>query len=81
MRHLGQVPDDSGYRSFFDLLARPGTWSEDDRRIVELWLRQQRELLEGSNPKDTTHRAALSRLIEQIEFAVAQYDAPWNAHG
>ena len=68
------MPDDAEYKSFFDLLARPGTWTEEDRRIIEVWLRQQREELEGSNPNDTRRRAALSRIIEQVEAAVAQHD-------
>ena len=67
------MPDDSDYSAFFGLLARPESWTDDDVRLVEFSLREQREQLEAGHLKDTKRRDSLSKIVDQIEAALVRY--------
>ena len=68
------MPDNEDYKAFFDLLARPRTWSEDERRQMEWRLAAQRRAVEDAHPKDEKGRAALRKVVEAIEAAIADAD-------
>ena len=68
------VPDDDDYTTFFDLLARPETWTEDERGLMDFSLRGQRELLRDSHPRDPKRRAELAKIVRQIEAAIERHD-------
>jgi hypothetical protein len=63
------VPDTSDYEAFAELLARPGSWTAQERRLVEFALQQQRDLLAACHPKDLKGRARLTKVVESIQSA------------
>ena len=67
----GGVPDSSDYEDFWALLARPTTWTSDERRMIEHALVTQQQLLDSWHPKDLKRRASLAKIVEDIRAALA----------
>jgi hypothetical protein len=64
------VPDTADYEAFDELLARPASWTERERRMVEFSLREQRDMLARCHPKDLERQARLARIVQTIESAL-----------
>lgn len=65
------MPDSPDYEDFWVLLARPTTWTPQERRVVEDALNNQQQLLDSCHPKDLKRRSSLAKIVEDIEAALA----------
>ena len=64
------MPDTADHEAFDELLARPASWTERERRVVEFGLREQHDMLAACHPKDVERQARLARIVETIESAL-----------
>ncbi len=64
------MPDTADHEAFDELLARPASWTERERSMVEFSLAEQRAMLAACHPKDLERQASLARIVETIESAL-----------
>jgi hypothetical protein len=69
------MPDDQDYADFWAMLDRAEGWTEDDAATAHWHLRQQRELVTATHPKDHAGRKRLAEVVEDIETTIRRYEA------
>ena len=69
------MPDDLDYAWLGELLRDPRAWSDGDAATVRSMIATQRAALAEEHPRDATSRLASEQLIDELEIALAVYEA------